>query len=415
MLMVVVGQRVRVGDFCKIGNPLGTIEKHRVSLDPSLNLGPRLADDSQRSSRLNDDRERHLAGADSGLMGSRLPLRPAGSRRKEAMTMILHINRTQMAGRRRTAGVVLTLMIGITSAIWSKSACAQDADQVSFGTPEEAAQELAHACETDDVARLLAILGPPGHMLISSGDEVADKASRQLLARAFQDKHRLVPEGEKKQILYLGVEDWPVPVPIVRREGVWQFDTMEGRQELLRRRVGGNESSAISICRLYVEMQNQYAQRFYDRNTFAGLYAQKFMSDPGKHNGLYWEVKGLGERSPADALVQLATQEGYTGPGRSPRPFHGYYFRILTAQGQDAPGGAKSYFDRSDIGYFAERKMTGGFALVAYPAKYQVSGVLSFIVNQDGIVYQKDLGEETQDVAREMTEYNPDSTWVRVY
>ncbi len=317
--------------------------------------------------------------------------------------------------RRRTAGIVLGLMMGITSAIWSVSAFRQDAGQVSFGTAEEAAQALADACATDDVGRLLAILGPAGRLLISSGDEVADRASRKLLARAFGDQHRLVPEGEDKQILHLGVEDWPVPVPIVRRGDAWQFETMEGREELLHRRMDGNESSAISTCRLYVELQNQYARMFYDRNTFAGLYAQKFTSDPGKHNGLYWEVKGLGERSPADALVQLAVQEGYSGPGRHPKPFHGYYFRILTAQGKDAPGGEKSYFDTSDIGLLSERKMTGGFALVAYPAKYRASGVLTFIVNQDGIIYQKDLGEETEFLAHEMTEYNPDSTWVRMH
>lgn len=317
---------------------------------------------------------------------------------------------------RRMAEVVLALMmLGVTFAIWCVGVCAQDEAQVSFRTPEEAAESLADACASDDVGRLLTILGPAGQMLISSGDEVADKASRELVAKAFYEKHRLVPEGENKQILYLGVEDWPVPVPIVRKRDGWMFDTVEGREELLRRRMDGNESSAVRICRLYVELQNQYAGMFYDRNTFAGLYAQKFMSDPGKHNGLYWEVKDLGTRSPADSLVQLAIQEGYRGPGRHPRPLHGYYFRILTAQGKDAPGGAKSYFDQSDIGRLTERKMTGGFALVAYPAKYGASGVQSFIVNQDGIVYQKDLGGETASLAREMTEYNPDSTWTPLH
>lgn len=317
--------------------------------------------------------------------------------------------------RRRLAKIVLTLMIGVTSATWSVGICAQYEAQVSFKTPEEAAEALADACATDNVGRLLAILGPAGKVLISSGDEVADKASRELVARAFHEKHRLVPEGENKQILYLGVEDWPVPVPIIRKGDTWQFDTMEGREELLHRRMDGNESSAIRICRLYVQLQNQYAGMFYDRNNFAGLYAQKFMSDPGKRNGLYWQVNNIGERSPADSLVELAIQEGYQGPGQHPRPFHGYYFKILTAQGKDAPGGAKSYFDLSDTGRLTERKMTGGFALVAYPAKYGASGVLSFIVNQDGIIYQKDMGEETASIAHEMAAYNPDSTWTPVY
>lgn len=306
-------------------------------------------------------------------------------------------------------------MMGITFAIWIVSVRGQDSGQVSFGTPEEAAQALADACAEDNVARVLAILGPAGHMLISSGDEVADKASRELFARSFREKHRLVAESADIQFLHLGVEDWPVPVPLVRRGGTWEFDTMEGREDLLRLRVSGNESTAIGTCRLYVELQNEYAQMFYNRNNFAGLYAQKFMSDPGKHNGLYWEVKGFGRRSPANALVELAIQEGYSAPGQRARPFHGYYFRILNAQGKDAPGGAKSYFDQSDLGFLAERKMTGGFALVAYPAEYQSSGVFSFIVNQDGIVYKKDLGQETEVLGREMTEYNPDSSWARVY
>ena len=310
---------------------------------------------------------------------------------------------------------ILAMLMFLSSVFSGEGAFAQESIQKSFETPEEAAQGLADACAAGDVTRLLAILGPAGRMLMYSGDEVADKASRQLLARAFREKHRLVPEGENKQILHLGVEDWPVPVPIVKRGDVWQFDIMEGREELLRRRMDGNEASAISTCRLYVQLQNEYARRLWDRNNFKGLYAQKFMSDPGKRNGLYWEVKGLGERSPADAVVQLAMQEGYSAPGRHPRPFHGYYFRILTAQGKDAPGGEKTYFDTSDTGFLAERKMTGGFALVAYPAKYQSSGVRTFIVNKDGIVYEKDLGEATQAVAVEMTAYNPDSSWTRLY
>lgn len=309
---------------------------------------------------------------------------------------------------------ILAMLISSPSVICGEGAFAQEPTQESFKTPEEAAQALADACATGDVARLLAVLGPAGRILVYSGDEVADKASRQLLARAFQEKHRLEPEGEDTRILHLGVENWPVPVPIVKRGGVWQFDTMEGREELLRRRKEGNEESAISICRLYVELQNQYARTFYDRNNFKGLYAQKFMSDPGKHNGLYWEA-GKGRKSPAGWLAELAAQEGYTVSGGRPRPFHGYYFKILTAQGKDAPGGEKTYFDIYDMGLVRERKMTGGFALVAYPAKYQASGVRTFIVNHDGIVYQKDLGEDTQDVAGKMTEYNPDSSWTRLY
>jgi Protein of unknown function (DUF2950) len=291
------------------------------------------------------------------------------------------------------------------------SAAAQETNQKAFGSPEEAAQALVDACAANDVGGLLAILGHAGRELISSGDEVADKAGRARLATAFQDMHKLVPEGQNKQVLHIGVEDWQLPIPIVKRGDLWQFETIEGAQDLLRRRISSNQSSAIRVCRLYVNLQEEYARRYRDPNTSAGLYAQKIMSDPGKHNGLYWKVEGGGERSPAGSLVELAVQEGYARPGERPKPFHGYYFRVLTAQGKDAPGGAKSYFAGNDIGYFAEKKMTGGFALVAYPAKYQSSGVMTFIVNRDGIVYQKDLSEETAESARQMTEYNPDATW----
>ena len=324
------------------------------------------------------------------------------------------------AGLKHKSIRVCCLLAAAMLVCWAWILCgegglAQESIQETFASAEDAAQALADACAADDVGRIRAILGPAGNVLISSGDEVADRASRELLARAFHDKHQLVAEGADKQILHLGVEDWPVPVPIVKLGDRWQFDTREGRAELLRRRTEGNEATALRVCRLYVELQNQYGQTFSDPNTFKPLYAQKFMSDPGKHNGLYWDAKGGGRRSPADAVVQLAMQDGYQAPGRRPRPFHGYYFKVLTAQGKDAPGGEKTYFDTSDTGLLAERKMTGGFALVAFPAKYQASGVLTFIVNQDGIVYQQDLGEATQDVALEMTEYNPDSSWTRVY
>jgi len=303
------------------------------------------------------------------------------------------------------------ILIALAIIVSGSRAPAQDANQKVFKSPEEAAQALADACAVNDVGRLLAILGPAGRELISSGDEIADKASRARLASAFQDMNKLVPEGENKQVLHLGVEDWPLPIPILKRGGVWQFETIEGAQELLQRRISSNESSAIRVCRIYVELQKEYASKSHDDNTFSGVFAQKIMSDPGRHNGLYWKVEGGGERSPTDTLVELAAQEGYAGPGRRPKPFHGYYFRILTAQGKDAPGGAKSYFAGDDSGYLADKKMTGGFALVAFPAKYQSSGVRTFIVNHDGIVYQKDLGEETPEIARQMTEYNPDVTW----
>jgi len=292
---------------------------------------------------------------------------------------------------------------------------AQETDRKTFGSPQEAAQALADACAANDVGRLMAILGPSGQDLVSSGDEVADKDARARLASAFQDMNRLVPEGVDKQVLHIGSEDWSLPIPIVKRGGRWQFATNQGTDELLRRRISSNETSANRICGLYVQLQNEYAGRLHDDVTMNGVYAQKIMSDPGQHNGLYWPTDGLGRGGPANTLIALAAQEGYSAPGQRPKPFHGYYFRILTAQGPDAPGGAKSYFSQDDTGLFAKRKMTGGFALVAYPAKYQSSGVMTFIVNQDGTVYHKDLGDDTAEIARQMTEYNPDSTWVPTY
>ena len=293
-------------------------------------------------------------------------------------------------------------------------AVAQEPDRTEFASPQEAAQAFADACAADDVGRLLAMLGPNGRDLVSSGDEVADKAARARLARAYQDMNKLVPEGENKQILHVGTEDWALPIPIVKRPGGWQFATLQGKDELLRRRISSNEASAVRICGIYVQLQQQYAARLHDDTTRDGSYADKFRSDPGKHNGLYWTADGNGRGGPANTLFDLAAQEGYSLTGSHPKPVHGYYFRILTAQGPDAPGGEKSYYSQDDVGILTPKKMNGGFALVAYPAKYQASGVMTFIVNQDGMVYQKDLGDDTVNLASQMTAYNPDSSWAPV-
>ncbi len=284
-------------------------------------------------------------------------------------------------------------------------------NQKAFDSPEDAAQALVEACAVNDVPRLVTIFGPSIRELISSGDAISDKLTRKAFAEAFVERHKLTPAGETRRVLHVGLEEWPFPIPIVKRGDAWQFETLEGSGELLRRRISSNESAAIKVCRLYVELQREYASKFHDQNTLPGVYAQKFLSDPGKHDGLYWKADGVGERSPAAALVELAEQEGYPGPERRPKPFHGYFFRILMAQGTDAPDGAKSYFAEGEIGYLVDKKMTRGFALVAFPAKYRLSGVMTFIVNQDGIVYQRDLGEDTVELGRKMREYNPDPSW----
>ena len=326
------------------------------------------------------------------------------------VTELMHGKQSRSLGliRRSAIGVLIAF-----AAVATYSLCAspQITDRKTFASPEEAATALADACRANNVNQLLAILGPNGREILSSGDAVADKAALAKFANAFEEAHELVPAGEGRQNLQVGAEGWPLPVPLVKSGASWYFDTFAGKEALISRRIESNEQSAIKVCRLYVELQKEYAHRFHASGQSTGVYAQKLRSDPGKHNGLYWELDSGGERSPAGALFELAAQEGYSPGGTKPRPFRGYYFRVLTAQGEDAPGGARSYLDNSDPGYFAERRMTLGFALVAFPARYSASGRRTFIVNHEGIVYQQDLGDQTQSSASEMAAYNPDSSW----
>jgi len=240
---------------------------------------------------------------------------------------------------------------------------------------------------------------------------VADKERRKRFADAYSEFHRLLNEGEDRVYILAGREEWRLPIPIVKRGNVWQFEILSGIEEMLRGRISSNEDAAVNVCRIYGELQREYSSKTHDSATQPGVYAQKLMSDQGKHNGLYWKVTGHEERSPADTLVEFAMQEGYATPGGRPKPFHGYFFSILTAQGPDAPGGATSYFEEGDRGFFAERRMTRGFALVAFPAKYGSSGVKSFLVSHNGIIYEKDLGQDSLAIGRRMREYNPDATW----
>ena len=224
---------------------------------------------------------------------------------------------------------------------------------------------------------------------------------------AYDEKNRLATEGENT-ILIVGKQDWPFPIPLVKKGQSWVFDTEKGRQEILNRRIGGNELFTIQACLAVVDAQREYAMKIHD-NDKSGLleYAQKFVSDPGKKNGLYWEVKAGEPESPLGPIMTQIKSEGYEKkPSGAPVPYHGYYYRILTAQGKDAPGGAYSYLVKG--------KMIGGFAVVAYPAEYGNSGVMTFIVNHDGKVFQKNLGKNTATVAKSMKEYNPDKTWTEV-
>jgi hypothetical protein len=273
--------------------------------------------------------------------------------------------------------------------------------QQSFKTAEEAADALVRAAKTGDQKNILTVLGRDGAEIASSGDEVADAATRQRFVSAYDMKHQTTMEGDNKATLIIGEEDFPFPIPLVRKGGSWQFDTAAGRREILYRRIGRNELDTIQACLAYVDAQNDYAEK--DRTgAGSGVYAQRIISQPGKKDGLYWPNSEGGDASPLGELVAEASDEGYRFGGER-APFHGYYYKILIRQGPAAPGGA--------LDYTVQGKMIGGFALVAYPAEYGNSGVMTFIVSHEGKVFQKDLGPRTAELAERMTTFNPDSSW----
>ena len=275
------------------------------------------------------------------------------------------------------------------------------ADQKTFATPDEAVKALMAAVESNNQDELLAVFGPDAKDLVSSGDDVQDRNSRAAFVKSFKAKHAIIAEDPNTRVLQVGAKDWELPIPIVLADGRWHFDTAAGKQEIIYRRIGNNELGAIAVCRGTVAAQRDYAAEGHD-GLPAGIYAGKLRSDPGKHNGLYWEAADGEPASPAGPFLAQAAEEGY----QKGDPYHGYYYRGLKAQGAAAPGGAKSYL--------VDGVLKGGAALIAYPAQYKVSGVMTFIIDQDGIVYQKDLGESTAEAAKAITEYNPDSSWAKV-
>lgn len=274
--------------------------------------------------------------------------------------------------------------------------------QQSYKTPEDAAAALAAAVKSGP-GDILKVLGRAAEDIVSSGDEVADNDIRQRFTSMFEAKHGIKAEGNKTATLILGPDDFPFPIPLVNTKTGWAFDTDEGRIEVLRRRIGRNELDAIQTALAYVDAQNEYADK--DRGEGAGVYAQRFLSTPGKKDGLFWRDDS--DPSPLGALVAEASAEGYKqGTGEGPAPYHGYYFRILKGQGSDAPGGA--------LNYVVKGKMIGGFGLIAWPAEYGNSGVMTFLVNHAGTVYQKDLGNRTAVIAERTTLFDPDQTWKKV-
>jgi hypothetical protein len=269
-----------------------------------------------------------------------------------------------------------------------------------FASPEKAADALVAAALANDPARLLAIYGLAGKDLVLSGDPVADRTMHAAFAARFAARHSIMQQGSTRAVLVLGQDDWPFPIPLVRQGGSWHFDTVAGAQEILNRRVGRDELRAIRICHGFVE-----AEREYSANSPAPLYAQRIISHPGQHDGLYWPMAAHEKPSPLGPQAAAAEADGYATAGADSghEPYHGYVFHVLTSQGQAASGGARPYV--------VNGKMTGGFGLVGFPAKYGDSGIMTFIVNQDGIVFQKDLGADTTAVATALNIFDPDKTW----
>lgn len=281
---------------------------------------------------------------------------------------------------------------------------AQQPGQRTFATSEQACAALVGAVQQQDKTALRGILGPSAQAIIAGGDDVEDRNSQRQFVEKYREMHRLVREPNGTITLYVGAENWPLPVVMRRRSSGYYFDTVAGRAEILYRRVGRNELATIEVCRELVKAQNE----FYATLSDAGVkqFTPRFLSDEGKYNGLFWKISTQGPESPVGPLLALANTDEYANATTHPRPFHGYYFRILDRQGRHAPGGAKKYV--------VNGRMTGGFAFVAYPAEYRSSGVMTFIVAQDGAVYQRDLGPQTATRAKALTAYDPDATWRKV-
>jgi Protein of unknown function (DUF2950) len=299
------------------------------------------------------------------------------------------LNRTNLPELAAMA-IVLTVCL-------SAGSMAQQPGQKTFSSAEEASQALVAAAQSNDEKAMLDILGADGKQIVSSGDEAEDAENRANFVEKYQEMHRLVKEPDGTTVLYIGAKNWPSPIPLVNKGSSWYFDTEAGKKEILFRRVGRNEMSTIRVCQELVAAEKEYSSQH-------GEYAAKIFSDEGQHNGLYWKAGDGEPLSPVGPLVAAAVTESYgKSPESAPTPYRGYYYHVLVRQGKNGPGGAKNYS--------VNGKMTGGFAFVAYPAEYRSSGVMTFIVGEDGTVYEKDLGKKTEALAKAMKEYNPSAGW----
>lgn len=275
--------------------------------------------------------------------------------------------------------------------------------QETFASAQAGVDALMRAVNANDEAGLHAIFGPGSEQLLSSGDKVEDAYNRSAFGKAYAQAHRLNMTDDAHATLIVGQDEWPLPIPLVKESGHWHFDTKKGEQEILARRIGRNELSAMKVCLAIVDAQHEYATRDLDADGVPE-YASHFVSQPGKRDGLYWPTPANGSPSPLGALLAAAADEGYARPGaRTLEPYHGYYYRILTRQGKDAPGGARDYVVRG--------KLIAGFALLAYPARYGASGVMTFIVGDDGAIYEQNLGPHTQDVVATIASFDPGAGW----
>jgi len=299
---------------------------------------------------------------------------------------------------------LVTITLTMATLLAATPAARAAKSQPVFATPDQAVLALIEVVAASDLPRLIALMGPGSDDLVSNSDPETGRRNREVFAVAIAEGWRLVDRLPKGKVLVVGNEDWPFPVPLVQGPGGWRFDSAAGREEVIDRRIGRNELGAIKVCQTYVVAQGIYASRSHDGKP-AGLYARRVGSAPGTQNGLYWPVVRGGPRSPLGELAADASDEtAARAPNSSGRtPFHGYYYRILESQGPAAPGGA--------VEYVVNGEMSGGFAMVAFPAQYDVTGVMTFIINRDGVVYEKDLGAATSATAATMTRFNPDPTW----
>jgi hypothetical protein len=321
---------------------------------------------------------------------------------RAGMTAMLNTIRLVPSLRRQLraiAAAILVVALGLASA-----RAAPATSPANFASAEEAVGALIKALSANDTMELHRIFGPDSESLINSGDPIADQQRREGFLAAYNEQHKLVAAGDGRMVLDVGKDDWPTPIPLVKEAALWHFDAAAGAQEIINRRIGRNEIAAIRVALFYTDAQKDYFGRAKEASG-TGEYAQRLISTPNRHDGLYWPAAAGQLESPFAPLVNQAIDEGYPVTGKR-IPYQGYYFHVLNGQGAHAPGGANDYMTGG--------KMAGGFALIAWPATYGVSGIMTFLVDQDGVVFQRDLGEHTSALAGAMTRFDPDISWARV-